>query len=431
MQKNKLNIFLFLLLAALPLGAQPREGESLDKIVARVGKDIVTRSEVIGEMANMAYSDTDIKMDDPEVFSRILNAIIDQKLLIAKAMEDSIEVSEEEVEYEWNNRLSMMVRRYGSEKRVEDIFGKSINRVKFENIEMIRKTMLAQKLQQQKLGSISVSRAEIEEFYKIYKDSLTEVPERLALYRITRNITTSKDKRQEVTDKARAVRDSLLAGALFADMAKKYSDDPNTKNSGGELGWFNKGQLVPEFERAAFALQPGEISLPVETPFGIHIIQTVDKKKDAISTNHILFSLKQGDEDKQMAEKELADLKQRIENGESFEENARKFSDDKETKGFGGFVGNVPTSEIPENIKQAVLPLGKGKVSDPIPYQSDPTKPALQILYVKETIPPHKMNLEQDLDYIEQYAMGYKRQNELKKWLEELRNEIYWETVAN
>ena len=204
------------------------------------------------------------------------------------------------------------------------------------------------------------------------------------MFHIVKNVSSNENKKEQTIELARLVRDSILKGELEFEIAtKRYSADVATKNDGGNLGWFNKGKLVPEFENAAFRLQQGELSLPIETPFGYHIIQTLEKKESSINTRHIVFSIKTTDEDNLKAKEFLVSLKEQVENGTSFEELAKKFSDDKETKGYGGLIGKLSTNNIPANIKETLNNMKKEEVSEPLPYNADPTKTSYHIIYKK------------------------------------------------
>jgi peptidyl-prolyl cis-trans isomerase SurA len=347
--------------------------------------------------------------------------------MVTKALEDSISVTDQELDDAWDNALGNLVRRYGSEQRIEDVYGKSMNRLKFEYSDQIRKNLLVQKLQQKEFSNVKVGPSEIEAFFNEYKDSMETIPKRIEVYHIVKNVSSDSDKIEETLNLAKQVRDSILKGEItFEYAALTYSADAATKNDGGKLGWFNKGKLVPEFENAAFKLQTGELSLPVKSPFGYHIIQTIEKKDNSINTKHIVFSIKATEEDNLKTKDFLLDLKKRVENGESFEELAKIYSDDKETKGFGGLIGKLTMNSIPPNIKNSIESMGDGEVSEPMAYNADPTKTAYHIIYKKRVIGSHQPSIEEDYELIKQYATNKKQQEKMKEFFEQLREEIFW-----
>ncbi len=188
-----------------------------------------------------------------------------------------------------------------------------------------------------------------------------------------------------------------MIGRKFADFAKRYSADPGSAPTGGELGWFDKGKLMPEYEKAAYALTTNEISQPIETPFGFHVIQLIDKRKDAVNTRHILIKVGQSGEDTQRAQDTLLDLKKRAENGESFEALAKQYSDDTQTKAFSGTLGKIELTRLPPALKSTIETLPDGGITGIMPYTGDPTKTAFHIMYRKGIIPEHKTTLESDL----------------------------------
>ena len=418
---------IFLTFNFINLKAQLRKGSSFDKVVALVGKDLILQSDIDQNMAILLQSNPTLKFDDKDLRQRVLDNLINEKLMVLKAYEDSIEVSDEEISQRWNEFLSGMIRQYGSEKRVEDVIGKSLNRAKYEYTDLIKQRLLVDKISQAKFANIALSRKEVEEFYETYKDSVKNVPPKLSLYHIVKNVKVSNDVKNQTYEKALKIRDSILAGGDFGEFAKKYSSDPGSATDGGNLGWFDKGKLFPEFEKAAMSLQKGEISMPIETPFGYHIIQTLDKKKDALNTKHILFKIGLSDENTNEVIKYLEELKVLHKNGELFEELAKKHSDDKDTKGFGGFLGKLQLDEMPPNLRDVISELQLGEVSKPLPYGADPLKPSLHIIYKKEYIAEHKMNLTDDYKSIEQLAMVAKRQKLMSDWFIQLRKELYWE----
>ncbi|MBX3044473.1 MAG: peptidylprolyl isomerase [Candidatus Kapabacteria bacterium] len=405
----------------------PREGASLDKIAAIVGDEIIMQSDIDGQLYFMSQYDKSIDVNDKNAKKKILESMIDNLLMVNRAKLDSIEVSAEEVNQRMELHLQSEVQRFGSEKRVEQVYGMSMPRIKNDIKEKIKQNLLVQNLVQIKFADIKVSQKEVEEFYDEKQDSLPVVPLAIELHHIVKKVKASSDQKKIAYDLAVKVRDSILSGGSFSDFAKNYSSDPGTVNSGGELGWFDKGKLFPEFEKAAFSLSTGELSMPVETPFGFHIIQTLEKRSDAINTRHILFKVGQSDTDVDDAIDKLKEIKQKVLNGESFESLAKQFSDDKETRGFGGLIGKLPISELPEPVKVLVDSLKEGGVSDPLPYKNDPTEPSYHIVYIKRFINEHKVNLKDDYREVELLAIEYKKRRLYSEWVDKLRQELYWE----
>ena len=427
MQTNLSKVLFFLLALCYVAGAQIREGEKLNGIAAVVGKQLITDAEVRAEVMTFQQMEPNNGFSDSELYDKVLDNLINQNLMVTKALEDSISISDDDLNNAWETARNNLVRRYGSEKRIEDVYGKSLNRLRFEYSDQIRKNLLIQKLQQKEFMDVKAGPSEVEQFYENYKDSIETIPQRIEIYHIVKNVSSNKGKKEQTLQLARMVRDSILKGDLNFDIAaKRYSADLATKNDGGNLGWFNKGKLVPEFENAAFQLQEDELSLPVETPFGFHIIQTLEKKENSINTRHIVFSIKTTQEDNDKVKELLIEIKKKVDNGESFEKLAKLYSDDKETKGFGGLIGKLTIENIPASIRSTIENMKEGEVSSPIPYNADPTKTAFHIIYKKRIIASHKPSLEEDYELLQNYASNKKRQDAMKNYFEKLREEIYW-----
>lgn len=423
-------ILILILLIGLPCyylaTAQPREGEEIDKVIAVVGSDIIMLSELNAQIIILSQQDPTIKINDPEIRNRILDMLINEKLVTMKAIEDSVVVTDDEIKAQWEQQLNEYVRYYGSVSRIEAIYGMSIDRMQYEFRDEIRKHLLAQKKKMMKFGDIQVTQREVRDFYNEYLDSLPPVPEQVELYHIVKLIEPTSTTKEELYNLALKVRDSLINGGDFAKFAAVYSGDPGTQSEGGDLGWIKKGRLFPEYEKAALELLEGKISLPVETPFGYHLIKTLGSNRDSIHTKHILFKFSKSDVDRQHAIIFLDSLKQLVETGTPFEELARRFSDEAETKALGGLLGTFPLSNIPANLSEIIKNLTVGGISSPSLYGTDP-KLSYHIIYKKRIIPAHKADLEQDYKQLEQLAKSNKQARLYQQWVEELRKQMYWE----
>ena len=432
MTKIKLILLLFLTGTFSVLYSQtetkPERGESLDKIVAIVGKEIIMKSDIDGRISLLAQQNPALDPGDEEMRERVLNNLIDEKLIVTKAREDSVVVTNKEIDKRWNAFLESSLQRYGSEERIEEIYGMSLQRMKFQLQSEIKNRILSQKLIQQKFSDLSVSSREVKDFFEEYKDSINQIPPSVEIYHIVREVKAEESASDKAYEIALRVRDSILMGADFAKMAERYSGDQGTASDGGDLGWFERGKLFPEFEKAAFKLQKGDISMPVKTPFGYHLIETLDKKENSVNTRHILFKIGQTQDDKQKTIKFLNNLKDSIQNTDvTFEKMAEKYSEDKGTKGFGGLIGNLPLNEVPADIANKIEDLDEGEISEPMKYGNDPVNPQYHIIYVKDRIEAHPPSIEKDYDYLVQRAKQRKQMRQYEKWMDELRDELYWE----
>lgn len=406
------------------------DGKTIDKIVAIVGNEVVMASEIDAQMARMLQADNNADFYDENQRKEVLNALIDEKLLIQKAEKDSILVSDQEIEQRWDQLLDNWKQQYGSLARIEQIFGKALSRVKYEFRDQIKHQIMTQKLNYQKFGDLSVSSKDVNEFYDKFKDSLKYIPEQYEISHIIKNVKVDNSAKENAFKIAKSIRDSILKGIDFSSLALNNSDDQTTKVDGGELGWVKKGLLFPEFEKAAFALTTGETSIPIETPFGYHIIQTLEKKVDQVKTRHILIKFKSDNDNTKEVLELLTKIKNDVESKKfTFEELAKQYSDDENTKGFGGVIGKVTLQELPTQVQNIIKDMKEGDISNPISYGNDPNKPSFQLVYFKKLYPQHKMNLEEDYDSLEIIAKNYKQRDLVQEWIKELRKELHWEIV--
>lgn len=409
-------------LSAFPLYAQ--QSQVLDKIIATVGREIVLQSDIEGRIAMFLQQNPKVNPSDPELRKQVLESLINERLMVTKAVEDSIAVMDEEINQSLDFMMQNLMQTYGSEKRVEDLYGMSVSRIRKNYREEVRKQLLVERLQQQKFMGVKCTNREVEDFYNQYRDSIRAIPASVELAHIVKHIKPSADAKEEVKRLALKIRDSILKGVDFAELAKRHSGDPGSASTGGDLGWVDKGKFVAEYERAAYDLQSGETSQPIESPFGFHIIQTIEKRKDASHTRHILLKLGGSADDKSRVEKILNELKERVEKSESFEDLAKQYSDEKETQGFGGSMGVIELNRLPADLKSIVETLPEGGVSQPLPYMADPTKPSLHIILKKKNIAEHSPSLSSDFKKIEQMALQQKQAKLMDSFLKELRDAI-------
>lgn len=416
------------ILIALSGGLVVSAQDAMEGIVAIVGREIILQSDISGQIEAMAQRDPRVNRKDPALRNAILDQLINEKLVLTKAEQDTtLEVTDEDVSARMDYQIQTLVQQFGSEKRIEDVYGMSISKIKKDFREEIRKRLYIERIQQKMFSDIKVSRGDVESFYARYQDSIPKVPDRVDLYHIVKYVKASDEKNKEAQQLALRLRDSIIKGASFSDFARRYSGDPASAANGGDLGTVDKGKFVPTFEAAAFALEPNEISQPVESPFGWHVIQLIEKTSSTITTRHILIKVGQSEEDRQAVQTDLRTVKDRVAAGENFEELAKKLSDERETQGFGGSMGTVELERLPAEMRSIIAALPDGGVSDPLPYAADPTKPGYHILFRKRLIAAHAPSLTEDYKQLEQLALMEKRQRMEQDWIADLRKKLYWE----
>jgi peptidyl-prolyl cis-trans isomerase SurA len=215
-------------------------------------------------------------------------------------------------------------------------------------------------------------------------------------------------------------------GADFQSLAKKYSQDASAK-FGGDLGWAKRGSFVKEFEEAAFGLNEGQISNVVETQFGYHIIQLVERKGEAVHTRHILIKVERSTADDDSAKARLLSIRSKILAGESFADCARKYSEDEDSKPFGGDIGEVLLDQFTPDFRQAISTLKKGEISQPISITLANASKGYAIVLMRDVVPEHRMDVKTDYKRLEHQALLYKQSKLFERWIEALKKSIYWE----
>ena len=427
-------IIIALLFLALPMMAQNNKSQVIDKVVAVVGKNIILQSDIENQyiqyrMQGMAEG------TGKEVRARILEELLLQKLMLNQAEMDSITVTDEQVDAELNRRIQILVSRYGSQEKLESLFGKSMSEIKEEVRQASKDNMLQEQVQAKIMGNVMVTPQEVKDFYnEIPKDSLPTISPSYEIVQLVKRPPVSIDEKLQVKDRLYQIRKRILEGeSSFATMAVLYSEDPGSARQGGELGFAGKGVYATEFENVAFNLKDGEISDVVETQFGFHIIQLIERRGETINCRHILLTAKVPVEALEKAQNQLDSIAQLIRNNDmTFEEACKKYSDD-DSKSNGGYISNVATGgnwlslqdlqgleqDYPEykNLAFVISRLEVGEVSDPLPMTTNENNDAFRLVMIKRKVDTHKANLKDDYSLIQNWALGQKRQQAIGKWV--------------
>lgn len=374
--------------AVFPPYASSQTKPVLDGIVAVVGNEIILKSELDYQVQLTAYQNK-LNPDDPNLRQKVLDAMIDDKLILAQTKLDSVTVSDNEVNRQLDARIQNLENQLGGQAKVEQVYGMSINKIKAEFRSDMRKQMLIEKLKQQKFGDMQVSPVEVRDFYETYKDSLPEVPEQVTLSHIFIAPKPSAKAEKDAYDFAESLLDSLKHGASFSELAKKYSQDPGSASAGGDLGWAARGQFVPEFERAVYALKVGQISGVVKTQFGYHIIQLLGRRGDMVHVRHILIKVPHLPSEDDSVIVFLDSLRYRAMHGASFAKLAKEYSQDKDTRDLGGDLGTVAIDQLEPAFRQTVDSLKVGEISKPTKIQFGTTY-GYHIVYLRARIPARR-----------------------------------------
>jgi len=400
-----------------------------DRILAVVGNEIILESDLQYQLSLYARQNK-LTQIPPALAQEIFNSLITDKIILAKAQQDSIEVSDEEVTKELDNRIKSLIEQVGSQSRLEEIYAMSIVKIRMLLKEDLKKRMMTERLKRQKFGSgVKSTDREVREFYKTYRDSLPRATEEFEIAHIYIERKVSDAEKNWAKDKAKQILDSVKKGVDFSELAKRNSDDSLSAIQGGNLGYVKKGSFVKPFEEAALVLLPGEVSDLVETQFGYHIIKLIDKKGDGFTTQHILVKFPTFESSDLETIKFLTDLKGKIQSGQiTFEDAAKEYSKDESTKLKGGYIGPIGTEQLDSAVIERINSVSIGGITDPVRITTNGTDFGYEIIKVISKTPEHELTIEGDYEKIKRLADQYKEGKELDKWINDMRETIYIDT---
>lgn len=409
-----------------------QQPQVIDRIVAVVGKNIVMQSDIEEQYMQFRLQGG-IKGSASSIRCEILEDQLFRKLMLNQAELDSITVTDEQVEAEMEYRLRYYLSQLGSQEKLEKYFNKTMSEIKDELRIVIKDQKLIEEVQRKIVEGVSATPSDVREFYNsLPADSIPMVSAQYEIAQLVKKPPITLDQKLEVKDRLYGLRSRILKGERFSTLALLYSEDPGSAKKGGELGFKGRGELVPEFEAAAFALKDGEISEVVETEYGFHIIQMIERRGDNVNVRHILLTVKVSPEALQQAYTELDSIANLIRNDSiTFDEAVRKFSDE-DDKVNGGYLVNPNTGstmfaaeELDQQVSVVVNRLQVGEVSSPVPMKTKNDKDAYRLLIIKKKTQPHKANLKDDYSLIQQWTMQKLRQDAINKWIDAKSSKAY------
>ncbi len=397
----------------------------IDGVAAVVDDDIVLYSDIEQAVMSYAYQNHVDLSSNPGEIKKLrrdfFKQMLERKLLLVKAKQDTIEIDDERVQQAADRQYNNILRQVGSEKRLVQMYNMPLSRIRRFIKKNIREQMLVEQVHGDIVNRVKITRKEVEAFYRANQDSIPELPETVELGHILRNIKPSESALSKAKQKADSLYQLLRDGEDFSLLAQKYSQDPGSRANGGDLGFTEKGQFVPPFEEAAYKLKVNEISNPVLSDFGYHIIQLLAKNGDRIHTRHILIMVKPTDDDLKRTFEFLEEIRRKIlSDSISFSDAALKYSEDPNVKSDKGILGVFEKNNIsvPE-FKEVVMLLKPGEISHPFR-----TRFGAHILKLFSYEPSRKLSLEKDYDKIKSFALQQKRDKEFKRVIENLKKEV-------
>jgi peptidyl-prolyl cis-trans isomerase SurA len=340
---------------------------------------------------------------------------------------------EDEVDAELDQRMEYMINAVGGRDKLETYYNKTVEQFKSELRKQVRDQLVVRRMQAKITEDVKVTPSQVRRFFAtIPKDSVPFLSTEMEIAQIVRLFKPGRQRKLEARSKAEEMRKRVINGEDFEIMARLYSQDPGSAPQGGKLIAAQRGQMVPEYEAAAMTLKPGQTSPVVESQFGYHVIQILDKRGNEYDSRHILIRPEPGDNDRQTAIAFLDSLRlQIIKNSITFEKAAVKHSDDMNSKNSGGFLLD-PTTGSPRVATDALEPqlffrldtMQPGSITEPIAFQSEEGKTGVRIVYYKGKIKPHEANLKDDYQKIQSAALNQKKQEAMQKWLKKTRMDV-------
>jgi peptidyl-prolyl cis-trans isomerase SurA len=401
----------------------------VESVAAIVGNEVIYLSEIENMVNDARRASNKSSIDVDQLRCQIFQEALISKLFMDQARIDSIIVTDDAVEGDVNLRINDAIRQVGSEKALETYFNKSMVEIKRD----IRKSMVEQQTMEEVRNNITKTLAitpnDVRKYYNaIPKDSLPVVPSKVQLSIIQLDPPDNDENKAEARQKLLNIRSEILSGKSFNVCAVLYSEDPGSAASGGEVGYKMRGELEKPYADAAFGLTKNTVSKIVETKYGYHIIQLIDRKGDLVNTRHILIRPKVKPQDAEKAISKLDSLVNLIRKGDlKFGDVAMKFSSHADSRTNGGkYVSTNPSDrntwftleELSKEMYVKVRELKIGEISEPFKTTDENGNPVFRVVKLDNEIPAHRADLKDDYQFLSNAAMSYARQQMYKDWID-------------
>lgn len=406
----------------------------IDEVIWVVGEEAILRSEVEEERLRAQYEGQPIAGDP---YCVIPEQLAIQKLFLHQAELDSIEVSESTVSSQVDMRMNYYISQIGSKEKMEEYFRKTSTEIREEMMTMVRNQMIIQQMQSKLTEKINPTPAEVRRYYNsLSADSLPMVPAQVEVQILSIEPAVPLEETERIKTRLREFTDRVHSGSAdFSMLARLYSEDIESAKRGGELGFVGKGQLVSEFADVAFNLtDPKRVSRIVQTEYGFHIIQLIERKGERINCRHILLKPRVSAEDKVNAIGRLDSIRTLVvDSGMPFEEAVARFSEDKNTLMSGGLMTNPQTGaskfeyqDLPPEIARQIYSLKEGDVSVPfVMMDKAKNKEVCVIARLKTKRDAHKANMVDDFQVIRGMLEQKLSAETIDNWIRSKQQEIY------
>ena len=396
--------------------------EVLDKIVAKVGSDIILMSDLENQINQMRSTGVDEQMLIPRL---VLDHMVEQRLMVQKAKDLEIKIDEAAIKNYAQSYIAQIKSQYPSEAAFQaDLAQMRITQAELEKhfVDQITDSALTEQLMEKYITpKVSITDAEMREFYETSKDSMAVKPVSWDLRLIVREVMPSDEAEQSVLSEIEEIQQRLDSGADFAELAREYSDCPSSEQ-GGDLGFFSRGMMVKPFEDAAFSLSVGEISQPVQSQFGYHIIKLNERSGDEIRASHILKTISATDADEEREMALMNDLRDEIHSGADFAEIAEEYSMDPDSATDGGLLGDFTEQDIPQLFSAPIMSTPVGDVTEVLKHES------MLYLFSRDKENPSRLyTYEEVKEQVQAYLMQIKQMEAYDEWIQEAKRDAFIE----
>lgn len=415
------------ILLIIALGIKPANSQQLlDYIVAVVDNNVILYSDVMEGVKLLRVQSPE--EEEADIMEKILTGIIDTRIIIASAHRDSVLIPVDQIDSAVRQITDQYREQFGSQEALEKLVAESGMSMRDWH-RLLRQQKedeyLQRKLEEERFGEIRVIGLEVAQFYETYRDSLPIKPVQIVVSHIMMTIHPDKERESKLLERADEIQRRLDAGADFVELAQRFSEDLNSAKLGGDLGFFARGTLMASFEEVAFELGPGEISDIVRTDVGFHIIKFEERDGEKIRVRHILIQVPQLPEDEDRTMETLEFLRGRILSGdESFEEAARKYSEDIDSSEEGGYLGEFYLDQVLPQYQMVLDTLTVGSVSPPIKV-ADQNSATFHLMMLTKRVGGEKLTLEDDFQQLTNLAKQNKWNEVRRRWLADLRQDVH------
>lgn len=403
-----------------------------DKIAAIVGDKIILKSDIDGEVMNLQRNSPDNTLP-PNATCTIMEQIIAQKVMVLQAERDSLPVSDGDVDGQIENRIRYFEDLYGSREKMKEVTGYSIYQLRERFRQPIKEGLQAKAMRDKIVDAIKVTPSEVQrEYDRVPKDSLHFYESELEIGQLIVLPKATREMEQYAVERLQDFRKRVeKKESDFSSLAILYSEDPGVKDNKGiyVLNRNDKGNWDADFLAASFRLKEGEISSPIKSQFGYHLIQCIRRQGDNVTVQHILVKPNVTKSDIDLATKKLDSIRTNILNHTyTFAEAVTKYSDAQMAKFDGGMLQNRMTGGSFITIDQLDDPstrdivlmldtLKPGGISAPVPFSDEQGRTGVRIVYLKTRTQPHRENLQDDYARVQQRTLQIKQGDAVNKWL--------------